>query len=106
MTGESGSRPNRTLWASELFRPFRERHRLDAGDRLLDRVGDALQLDLVVVDDRVRRARVAVAGLADAPGVEHDHVVDHQVELHVRVADADDVGVDVLEPLAPRSSGP
>ena len=52
--------------------PLRPGHGLDARDRLLDGIGDPLELDPVVVDDRVGGAGVAVAGQADAAGVE-DH---------------------------------
>jgi len=65
-----------------------------------------LQIDLVVVDDRVRRTRVAVPRLADAARVHDDRPIDPEIELHVRVADADDIGVDVLEPLGTGSQGP
>ena len=70
-------------------------------DRLLDRVLDPLQLDVVVLDDRVGRARVAVARLADAAGVDDQLVADLQHVGLVRVADADDVGLDVLQPPGP-----
>src|SRR5262245_28469907 len=70
---------------------WRQGAHLDAADRLFDRVGDALQLDAAVVDDGVGGPRVAVAGLTDAAGVEDDGRTDPEVELHVRVADADDV---------------
>ena len=69
--------------------------------RVLDRVLDALQLDAVVLDDGVGGARVAVARLADAAGVDDQLVADLQHVGVVRVADADDVGLDVLQPPRP-----
>ena len=68
---------------------------------LLDRIGDPPQLDPVVLDDGEAGAGIAVAGQADAARIEHHHAVDLQFELHVGMAHADDVGVDVLQPLGP-----
>ena len=75
--------------------------RFDLSDRPLDRVGDAPEFDLVVLNDREAGAGIAIAGKTDAPRVEDRDAVDVQFELHVRMANADDVGVDVLEPLGP-----
>ena len=85
----------------DLLAPPRPGHRLDPGDRFLDGILDALHLDLVVVDDRVAGARVAVARQAHAAGVQDDDAVDLDVELNVGMAHANDVGVDVLQPLGP-----
>ena len=46
--------------------------------------------------------RVAVARLADAAGIDHLHVAQVEMELHVRVPHADEVGVDRFQSLPPR----
>ena len=63
-------------------------------------IGDALQLDLVVFDHGEGGARIAVARQSHAPRVEDHGAVHLNVELHVGVAHADDVGSDVLSRLA------
>ena len=62
---------------------------------------DALHLDLVVVDDRVAARGSPSRGNPTLPGLSTTTAIDLDVELHVRVAHADDVGFDVLQPLGP-----
>ena len=78
----------------EPLGPIGEHRRIRPGDRLLDRVVDALQVDPAVVDHGVGGPGVAVSRLADAAGVQNDDPAGDEVELHVRVADADDVRLD------------
>src|SRR5262245_5959326 len=68
---------------------------------IFDRVFDAFELDALIVDHRVRSTRVAVAGLADAAGIDDQLVADFEHVGMVGVPDTDDTGVDVAQPPRP-----
>src|SRR5262249_9485848 len=74
------------------------KHRADG---LFDGIFDAFDFRAVVLNDGVGSARVAVAGLPDATGIDHQLVADFQDEGSMRVSDADDAGLDVLQPPPP-----
>ena len=67
----------------------------------VDVVLDPLQFDVTVVDDGIRRTRVAVSRLSHAAGVQDLAVTQVAMKLDVRVSDANDVGADPGESRAP-----
>src|SRR2546423_640787 len=90
--------PGAEHFGEEVLRRVRQRAVAHGVERLLDGVLDALEVDGVALDDGARGPRVAVARLADAAGVDDQFLADLQDVRLVRVADADDVGLDVFQP--------
>ena len=66
------------------------------GKRFVDVVGDLAEMDFAILNDRVRSSRIAVAGLADAAGVDNTEAACLQFERDMRVADAEEIGFDPL----------
>ena len=64
------------------------------GEGLVDVVGDFFELDFSVFDDGVAGPGVAVAGLADAAGVDDAEATGFDLERDVCVANAEKVGLD------------
>ena len=71
-------------------------------ERRVDVVFDSAEFHLAILDDGIRRARVAVARLADASGIDDGRPIELQRKRNVRVSDQNEVGVDAAETRFPR----
>jgi hypothetical protein len=70
-------------------------------DCFRDVVLDSPHLNLAIFDHAVSGSGVAIARLPNRSGIDDFAVSQIKTELCVRMADADKIGIDVLEPLPP-----
>ena len=83
-----------------------ENFAVDAGgaqnvDAAFDIVLHAAKFDPPVIDDDVRTARIAIARLADASGIDHAHIAEIEMVRDVGMSHADDIRLDILQSVSP-----